>query len=97
MNRRNLDFFFTEHSDVFHGVRKRHSEILCCDHIFDHSESRTGMRRKMSILNYFKRKETPFGCLERIDKNNETSSSLQLESTEMECAIELKSVEPKGE
>ena len=51
----------------------------------------------MSILNYFKRKETPFGCLERIDKNNETSSSLQLESTEMECAIELESVESKGE
>ena len=59
---------------------------------------RTGVRRKMSILNYFKRKETPSECLEKIDKNSETSSSLQLTSAEMECIVtELKSVESKGE
>ena len=52
----------------------------------------------MTILNYFKRKETPSECLEKIDKNNETSSSLQLTSTEMECVVtELKSVESEGE
>ena len=52
----------------------------------------------MSILNYFKKKETPL-CLERIDKSNETSASLQLTSTElMECVVtELKSVKSKGE
>ena len=66
--------------------------------MFDHCESQTGVRRKMLILNYFKRKETPPERLERIDKNNETFSSLQMTSIEMECVvIELKSAEPKGE
>ena len=68
--------------------------------MFDHCESRTGVRRKISILNYFKRKETPSAseCPERIHKNNETSSSLQLTSTEVECVVtELKGVESKGE
>ena len=52
----------------------------------------------MLILNYFKRKETPSECLERIDKNNETSSSLQLTSTETEFVVtEPKSVESKGD
>ena len=51
----------------------------------------------MSILNYFESKKTPFECLERIDKNNETSSILQLTSKEVECVVtELNSVE-KGE
>ena len=90
-------FILTELLNVLHGFRKR-QKILCCDHIFDHCESRTGVRRKMSILNYFKKKETPL-CLERIDKSNETSASLQLTSTElMECVVtELKSVKSKGE
>ena len=80
-------FIFTEFSNVLHGVRKKHSKILCCDHMFDHFESRTGAKRKMTILNSSKRKETPSECLERIDKNNETSSSLQLTSTEVECVV----------
>ena len=66
--------------------------------MFDHCESQAGMRRKISILNYFKRKETPSEYLEMIDKNNEIFSSLQLASTEMKCVVtELKSVESKGE
>ena len=84
--------------NVLHGVRKRHSKILCCDNMFDHCELRSGVRRKMLILNYFKRKETPSECLKRIDKNNETSLSLQPTSTEVECVVtELKNVESKGE
>ena len=56
--------------------------------MFDHWESRTGVRKKMS----------PPECLERIDINNGTSSCLQLTSTEMECVVtELKSLESKGE
>ena len=81
-------FIFTEISNVLHSFRKRHSKILCCDHMFDHWESRTGVRKKMS----------PPECLERIDINNGTSSCLQLTSTEMECVVtELKSLESKGE
>ena len=84
--------------NVLHVVRKRHSKILCCDHMFDHCELRSGVRRKMLILNYFKRKETPSECLKSIDKNNETSLSLQPTSTEVECVVtELKNVESKGE
>ena len=42
-------------------------------------------------------KETPSEWLERTDKNNETSASLQLTRTEVECVFtELKSVESKG-
>ena len=90
-------FILTELLNVLHGFRKRHSKILCCD-MFDDCELQRGVRRKMSILNYFKKKETPL-CLERIDKSNETSASLQLTSTElMECVVtELKSVKSKGE
>ena len=66
--------------------------------MFDHCQSRALVRRKIPILNYFKRKETPSECLEMIDKNNETSSSLQLTSTKMECVVtELKGLESKGE
>ena len=66
--------------------------------MFDHCQSRALVRRKISILSYFKRKETPSECLEMIDKNNETSSSLQLTSTKMECVVtELKGLESKGE
>ena len=37
-------------------------------------------------------------CLERIDINKETSSSLQLTSREVKCVVtELKSEESKGE
>ena len=47
-------------------------------------------------MNYFKRKETQSECPERKDKNNETSLSLQLLGTEVECVVtELKSVESK--
>ena len=84
--------------NVLHVVRKRHSKILCCDHMFDRCELRSGVRRKMLILNYFKRKETPSECLKSIDKNNETSLTLQPTSTEVECVVtELKNVESKGE
>ena len=91
-------FIFTELWNVLHDVPKRHSKILCCGHPFDRCESRIEVRRKMSTLNYFKRKETPTKCLERIDKNNETLSSLQLASTEKECVVtELKNVESKDD
>ena len=80
-------FIFTELSNILRGVRKRHSRFFCCDHMFDHCESQTEAKRKMSILNYFKRKEILSECLERIDKNNETSSSLQLTSTEVEYVV----------
>ena len=44
-------------------------------------------------LNYFKKEEVPSECLGRIDKNNETSLSFHLTSTEVErVVIELKSV-----
>ena len=90
-------FIFTELSNVLHGFRKRHSKILCCDHMFDLCKSRTEVRRKMSILNYFKMEETPSECIDIIDKNNEISLSLQLTSTEVECVVtELKSVGSKG-
>ena len=50
----------------------------------------------MLILNYFEWKETSSECRERIDKNNETSSSLQLTSREVQCVVtEFKSVESK--
>ena len=74
-------FIFTELLNVLHGFQKKHSKILCWDHMFDHYVSQTGMRGKMLILNNFKNKETPRECLERTDKNNETSSSLQLTIT----------------
>ena len=52
----------------------------------------------MLILNYFEWKETSSECRERIAKNNETSSSLQLTSREVQCVVtEFKSVESKGE
>ena len=73
-------FIFTELSNVLLGVLKRHSKILCCDPLFGHGESRTGVRRKMSILNYFKRKETPSECLERIDKNIDIRTRNSLEA-----------------
>ena len=52
----------------------------------------------MLILNCFKRKEIPSEFLEKIDKNNETSSSLQLTSTEVECVVtKVKSEKSKSE
>ena len=91
----NVHFLWT--FECFAWCSKKAFQNFCYDHMFDHCESRTGVRRKMSILNYFKSKKTPFECLERIDKNNETSSILQLTSKEVECVVtELNSVE-KGE
>ena len=55
--------------------------------MFDHCKSRKRVRRKISILNYFERNEASSECLEKIDQNDETSSSLQLRSTEVECVI----------
>ena len=48
----------------------------------------------MSISNYFKKVEAPSECLEKIGKNDEACSSIQLTSTDVECVVtELKSVE----
>ena len=69
-------FIFTELLNALNGFRKRHSKIFCSDHMFDDCESQKGMTRKMSVLNYFKRREPTSDYLERINKNNETSSKL---------------------
>ena len=47
-----------ELSNVLHDFRKRQSKILYCNNMCDHCKLWTGVWRKISILNYFERKET---------------------------------------